>query len=376
MKVLTIVNSLSIGGIEKTLLSCIPHLKNNGIEVEMCVYNLGGILEKEYKKLNIPIHSIKKTRSITYDYLQVKSILKKNKIDILHSRFGFSSGGFVLAAKSLNIPSIVSIHNTHPPKKGTLIDFLFKIQFKIHKWIHIYFADKIVGHSLSNLNSNYNNWEQNKMFKVIYNGIDFNKMTISKSSFDYDLIQKINDNKVILNIGSFRYQKNHEFMLNVFAGLNPVINNLLLILVGDGENKDKLKRQVNNLNLNEKVIFAGIDVDLKKYFDSSDVFFFPSLQEGFGNVIIEAQFMSLPVCGSNISSLQESIFNDYKNYCFDPKNIVQARNNLEKMINDNSDGILNQSKLAAKKYVTDNFSILRMTNELTKLYLDFYINLL
>jgi glycosyltransferase EpsF len=371
MKVLTIVNSLSIGGIEKTLLSCIPHLKKNGIEVEMCVYNLGGILEKEYKKLNIPIHSIKKTRSIIFDYLQVKSILKTNKIDILHSRFGFSSGGFVLAAKNLNIPSIVSIHNTHPPKKGTLIDFLLKIQFKIHKWIHFNFADKIVGHSLSNLNSNYNNWEQNKRFKVIYNGIDFNKMTISKSSFDYDLIQKINDNKVILNIGSFRHQKNHEFMLNVFAGLNPVINNLLLILVGDGENKDKLKRQVNNLNLNEKVIFAGIDVDLKKYFDSSDVFFFPSLQEGFGNVIIEAQFMSLPVCGSNISSLQESIFNDYKNYCFDPKNIVQSRNNLEKMINDNSDGILNQSKLAAKKYVTDNFSVIRMTDELTKLYLDF-----
>ena len=368
MKVLTIVNSLSIGGIEKTLLSCIPVLKKKGIDIHMCVYNLGGILDKEYEKLDIPIHLIKKTGSIILDYIQVKSVLKKNKIDILHSRFGFSSGGFVLAAKKLNIPSIVSLHSIHPSKKGNLINLFFKIQYKVHNWIHINFADKIIGHSISNLNYNFNNWKKNKRFQVIYNGVDFDKMLNSNSSFENDFIEKLNKNKVILNIGSFRYQKNHKFMLNVFSQLDPVSNNLVLVLVGDGKNKNKLKNQVNNLNLNTKVVFAGIDMDLKKYFESSDVFFFPSIQEGFGNVIIEAQFMGLPVCGSNIPPLQESIFNDYKKYCFDPKNTIEARNNLKKILDDNSDGVLKQSILNARSHMVDNFSVKRMADELANLY--------
>ena len=94
MKVLTVVNSLDIGGIEKTLLSCVPFLKSKGIKVIVCVYNKDGTLEKEFVKLGVEILKIKKTKSILLDLFQTYSLLKKHQIDIVHSRFGFSSGGF------------------------------------------------------------------------------------------------------------------------------------------------------------------------------------------------------------------------------------------------------------------------------------------
>ena len=229
MKVLTIVNSLGMGGIEKTLLLCVPNLMKRGIELYVCVFEKDGILEDDFKKLGVKILNIKKTNSIVLDFFQIKSLIIKNNIDIIHSRFGFSSGGFVLASLFCKIPSIVSFHNTrHGKTPNILIRIPMYVSLKLHKLITYNFSTKIIGHSKANLDLNFKNWNSNNKFKVIYNGINFLKLDKYKSKSYSKYRNQFKNKDVLLHIGSFRDQKNHEFMLKVFSKLEPKKNNIFL----------------------------------------------------------------------------------------------------------------------------------------------------
>jgi len=371
MKVLTIVNSLGMGGIEKTLLLCVPNLMKRGIELYVCVFEQGGILEDDFKKLGVKILNINKTNSIVLDFFQINTLIRKNNIDLIHSRFGFSSGGFVLASLFCKIPSIVSFHSTHHGKTPNILTRVpLYVSLKLHKLITYNFSTKIIGHSKANLDFNFKNWNSKNKFKVIYNGINFLKLEEYKSKSYSNYRNQFKDKDVLLHVGSFRNQKNHEFMLTVFSKLEPSKNNLILILVGDGKKKKSLIDLVDKFKIRKNVIFTGIQKDIGKFFDVSKIFFFPSIQEGFGNVISEAQYMNIPICGSNIPSLNESIYKEYHKYCFDPHNIQEATKNLAKILKDYKSKKLEQSRIRAADFVKKNFSIELMEKQLADLYFE------
>ena len=371
MKVLTILNSLDIGGIENTFLECVPYLQKNNIKPYVCVYKRKGIIEKDFQKLGVKVVAIQKTNSIILDFLQAYFLIKKNKINIVHSRFGFSSAGYILACLFSRIPSIVSIHSTHPVKKNFfLVRIIQAYSLLLHKVMTKNFASRIIGHSKANLDNNYINWQSNSKFKLIYNGINLSKMDVYKTQMHDELRKEFNKKEVILHIGSFRSQKNHRFLLEVFSKLDPIKNNKYLILVGDGPLKQNIEKLAKELKIESNVIFTGNQKNLGKYFDVSSILFFPSIHEGFGNVIIEAQYMNIPVCGSDILPLNESIYQDYNKYRFNPYDIEEAALKLKEIINENNSGKLERSKLEAVNFVKRNFAIEKMANRLIELYTD------
>ena len=369
MRVLTILNSLNIGGIENTFLECVPFLQKNNIKLYVCVYKRKGIIERDFQILGARVLGIKKTNSIFFDFLQVYFLIKKHNINIVHSRFGFSSGGYVLASLLRRIPSIVSIHSTHPGRrKNILIRIIQSYSLFLHKVITINLASKVVCHSKANLTSNYLDWQSKNKFRLIYNGLNLSKLDTYKTEAYDEFTKKFNDKDVILHIGSFREQKNHSFLLKVFSKLDPIKNNKFLILIGDGPLKQKIISLVKELKVESNVIFTGNQKDLGKYFDVSSILFFPSIHEGFGNVIIEAQYMNIPVFGSDILPLNESIYPDYAKYRFNPYNIEEAVLKLKEIINDNNSGKLEKSKIEAANFVKRNFAIENMANKLIELY--------
>ncbi len=373
MKVLTILNSAGIGGVEKTLLSCLKVIPRDKLKMSILCFSNEGELENDFKDLGVDFIYIKKTGLIIFDALQLMYVIIKYKFDIVHSRFGFTSGGFVLACKILGVKSFVSLHNTEPSslksyksKKG--IYTILLTHLKIHKFLTKKFATKIIGHSKSNLNANYPNWAENPKYELLYNGIDFSQLP-EKALDDpkLDDFTKIAD-FIILHIGSFRRQKNHLFLIDCFGELNPKEKNIKLILVGKGGDLNKVKKKVAKLGLNEYVYFAGFDKDVNKYLNKSDLFFFPSVNEGLANVLIEAQYKGVPICASDIPPLYESGYKGYHNYFFDPYDINSAVSKLETIITDIKAKDLDEIKIKARAYVDENFSIETMANRLLKLY--------
>ena len=108
-----------------------------------------------------------------------------------------------------------------------------------------------------------------------------------------------NDDFVVGHVGRFFPQKNHVFLIDVFAEFHKRKANAKLLLLGDGPLQEHAKQKVQSLGLSNCVIFAGLQKNPAQFYSAMDVFCFPSLWEGLGIVLLEAQYNNLPCIGSN-----------------------------------------------------------------------------
>ena len=106
----------------------------------------------------------------------------------------------------------------------------------------------------------------------------------------------LSDELVIGHIGRFNPQKNHPFIIDIFAAVQKQYPNSVLLLIGDDscENGDDIHRKVKSLGLDNHVKFLGVRSDVPDLLQAMDVFLFPSLFEGFGIAALEAQAAGLP----------------------------------------------------------------------------------
>ena len=90
------------------------------------------------------------------------------------------------------------------------------------------------------------------------------------------------------------YQKNHRFLLKIFAEIVKKEQNAILLLAGTGEKEQELIALVEQLALNNQVVFLGNRSDVAELYQAMDVFVLPSHFEGIPVVGVEAQFADLP----------------------------------------------------------------------------------
>jgi len=363
-KILVIINGFNTGGIEKTLLQCFPLFRQFEIQVDICCFDKSGPLLEDYETYVENIYEIKKTGSILIDAYQLNKILKKKKYDIIHSRFGFSSGGWCFICWIKKIPIIVSIHNMKSSlfsNKKNLITSIFSYYYTFtHKLLIKFFSTHIIGHSESNLTYYDKNWRIKKKYSVIYNGVNFtNNILTETDSFQFD-----NKYTYLLHIGSFRTQKNHKFLIEIFENIHKLNSNVKLILLGNGELKNEIIDIVKKKGLNDNVFFLGVKKNVGYYYMNSDLFIFPSIHEGLGNVIIEAQYFEVPVMASDIPPHFEALSSLQHNHLFNLNTSPHVIAQLALDIIDGRKNYLSESK----EYVINNFSIDNMVEKLCNLY--------
>ncbi len=132
-------------------------------------------------------------------------------------------------------------------------------------------------------------------FLVLKNGINTLKFQYS-SEIRKKLKEKWNlENRFVIgNIGRMTSQKNQTFLLSVFAEIVKERPDALLLLIGKGELESSLYQQVRSLKIQDYVLFLGIRDDIYELMNIMDVFVLPSVYEGLGIVLIEAQANGLP----------------------------------------------------------------------------------
>ena len=99
---------------------------------------------------------------------------------------------------------------------------------------------------------------------------------------------------VVGHVGRFCYQKNHEFLIDLFAEVHRQEPGAVLLLVGGGELEQAVRAKVNAKGLESAVLFLGVRQDVWRLYQAMDCFVLPSRYEGLGMVGIEAQAAGLP----------------------------------------------------------------------------------
>ncbi len=178
--------------------------------------------------------------------------------------------------------------------------------------------------------------------------------------------------KFLLYVGGISPHKNLNTLIDAFQRLDDI----KLVLVGDYKDDPffsaypALKKQVEELRLTDKVIFAGFveDIDLAYLYNAATLVVLPSLEEGFGLPAVEAMACGTPVAASNRSSLPEVL--GATGVFFDPKDVENMADVIKQILNDDarreemSRAGLNRSKQFMWKKAAND--LLAIFNELAK----------
>lgn len=196
--------------------------------------------------------------------------------------------------------------------------------------------------------------------EVVYNGIDVEKFQITnnKSQIKKDL--RIEKEKVLLYVGRIEKEKGLEKLLRAVSNLKFKIENLKLIIVGDGEYLEELKVQAEKLGITDKVVFTGRVPyeNVPSYYAAADVFVLPSLrQEGLPMTLPEAMASRLPVVASRIGGIPNAVKDKETGFLVEPGNVEELSERLFKVLkNDNLREQLGEKaiNLAKQKFSRDS----------------------
>lgn len=140
--------------------------------------------------------------------------------------------------------------------------------------------------------------KQNKIL-IINNAINLEQFKYNeKVENEYRKKLGLENKFIIGHVGRFQYQKNHEFLIEIFNEIYKKNKNVHLLLIGQGEQEPKIKEKVKRLNIEEAVTFLGVRNDIAELMKTMNLFLFPSRFEGLGLVLIEAQAVGLPIVAS------------------------------------------------------------------------------
>jgi glycosyltransferase involved in cell wall biosynthesis len=141
---------------------------------------------------------------------------------------------------------------------------------------------------------------------VIHSGVRFDNRNYEHAKRDLDIAK---DETVIAVVARLEPVKGVEYFIRAAALLqhrNPD-NKLRYLVVGDGSLNTRLLNLADDLGLSGKIIFAGFQRDIFKYLAAADIYVQPSLNEGMGRTVLEAQYMKLPVVASNVCGLPDAV---------------------------------------------------------------------
>ena len=226
--------------------------------------------------------------------------------DIVHGHIGSCASIYLKEAKKYDIFTIAHSHST-----GMVARPLMRFLFDIVTHSTRYIADYFFACSLPAGADRYGERiVKSEKFQVIHNAINSKQYIYTKEKHEkLKHNWKLDDKIVVGHVGRFRKEKNHEFLIQVFAEFIKIVPNAHLVLTGDGELEAKIKELVEKNGLTEHVTFTGGRNDVPDMMNLFDLFVFPSFYEGLGIVLIEAQAAGLP-CIASDAIVDEAILTD------------------------------------------------------------------
>ena len=286
------------GGVEAVVMNYYRHIDRDKIQFDfICDDDSTRIPIEEIEKLGGKVILIPPYQKVFKYHKTLKKVLQEGQYKIVHSHINALSVFSLWAAKSAGVPvRIAHSHSTSNKKewKKTLLKNILRPFSKVFATDY-FCCSELAGRWLFG-NKTY---DQGKVY-LLNNAIDVDK-------FKYDeKIRKekrkelnINDNQLVIgHIGRFVQQKNHEFLIDIFNEIHKQDKNAILLLIGEGPLKEKIQNKVNELGLDKNVQFLGQRNDVNELYQAMDMFLFPSLYEGLGMVLIEAQCSGLACVAS------------------------------------------------------------------------------
>ena len=371
LQVLTIMNR---GGAETMIMNYYRTVDRTKVQFDFLLHRQDkGVFEDEITELGGKIYKMPAINPINYFRYkkQLSQFFNEHpEYRIIHSHLNALSSIILKVAKKKGI--LVRIAHSHLAVEPYVLKKIFRKNTDIKATVKD-FIQSVVRSGVKKQATHFfacgekaGRWlfgeENRNKVQVINNAID-------SSLFTYNEIKalKIKENlglrgkKVIGHVGRFNEQKNHFLLIKIFKQLTLLDKNLILVLVGEGNLKEKIIDKVKALNIEKNVVFLGLRGDIPDVLQAFDIFLFPSLYEGLPVTLIEAQASGLKIVTSDTVTKDVAI-TDLVTFCkLEDSQTIWAKKVLENLMYTRENTL--------QQIIDGNYDVYENAKKLQKFYL-------
>ena len=306
IRILHVVGGMNRGGIETWLMHILRNIDRDLFQMDFLVHTTEPCpYDDEVRALSSQIIpcTLPSLRWWNYDSNFTQILKQYDPYDIVHSHVHHFSGYTLRLAKQAGVPiRIAHCHNDTSSAEAN-VGWKRKIYlFLMERAVEHYATLGLAASQEAAVDLFGSNWKNDSRWQTLYYGLDLNPFQEPVDSLA--VRQELNiptDAFVIGHVGRFESQKNHQFLLDIVAEVAKQESKMHLLLIGDGSLRQDMEQKVARLNLSDRVSFAGLRPDVPRLMlGAIDLFLFPSLHEGLGLVLIEAQAAGLPCVLSDV----------------------------------------------------------------------------
>lgn len=304
----------------------IPHiemLEKMGMTVECACTRTGFYLDELRDQYGLTVHEIGFTRNpVSFKNLRgfktLCQLIREQEYDVIfcHEPVGGMMGR--LAGKACRKKVVYMAHGFHFFSGAPFRHWLF---YYTAEYILSFFTDALI---TINKEDYKRACKMHARRSYYVHGIGVQPQKLNSEILEEVLKQSLGiseDDLVLISVGELSERKNHRVILEAMQILAD--EKIRLILCGEGDLENDLKKMARRLGLTGQVIFTGFVKNIGDYYKIADICVFPSLWEGLGLAGLEAMAYGLPVLGSDRQGIRDYVKNGVTGYRFEPENAGQ-----------------------------------------------------
>lgn len=306
VRVAQIIGKLSAGGVESVIYNYYRHIDRAKFQFDFYIDADSTILpNQKLIDMGARYFTIPPYQRLPQYISELTRLFRKNRYQIVHSNMNTLAVFSLFAAWRAGVP-IRICHNHSTAGKGETAKNIMK--YVLRPFAKVFATDYCACSEYAG------KWLFGKramtrgMVKILNNAIELEKFRFRPNVRD-DVRKELGlDSKFVVgHVGRFCVQKNHDFLLDIFAQICRQNGNAVLLLVGDGELLDTAKSKTVQLGLEDAVRFLGIRNDVARLYQAMDIFVLPSRYEGLPVVGVEAQAAGLPCIVSDCMTKETAV---------------------------------------------------------------------
>lgn len=322
---------LLVGGTEIQTLDFVNVLVSAGYEVTVCCYyeyDESMVSRFESTSAEVLLMKYERAKGLWHLTKGLIHLFKSMKPDIVHVQYIAPGLVPIIAAKLAGIKIVFA--TVHQPWSAYGLKAKMLLRTAARFCTAFFCVSKAVEESWFGDSEVLDPAHSNKKRKhfTLYNAVDVNKIESIVNSTDKEELRKslgINGKKVVGVVGRLRWEKGQGILLKAMRTIVQSVPDTVLMVVGEGPDRDVLKKQAADLKISANIIWLGQKKpeEVNELYSIMDVVAVPSIFEGFGLVAAEAQAARLPVVGTRVDGLTEIIDDGASGY------LVEAGNSTE-----------------------------------------------
>ena len=319
---------------------------------------------RTFNNLVQPLHPVRDMLAL----MNLIFFLKNNRYHIVHTHN--SKAGFLgrLAAKFAGVPVIVhtvhgfAFHDQEPIWRQNLFR---NLERRASRWCDkmIFISQPLIDWALRE-----GIVTEDKAVKI-YSGIELDQFGPVTEDTKNSIRSKwrIGHEDVVIGVVSKLWEgKGHAILIEAIKELRKEIQDIRLVIVGEGYLYNELRNLVHMLGLSDSVLFTGFQMDVSEIIATFDVAVLPSFFEGMGRVLLEAMAMEKPVVASRVGGIPDLVEHGVNGLLVSPGDVLELSNAIKKIVRDKKLALEMSKK--GRKRITEQFSADAMVQSIEKVY--------